>query len=30
MLCEAAATGDLLKIKILAENGADINQGKQL
>jgi len=29
MLCEAAATGDLQKIQILAENGANINQGKQ-
>jgi len=28
MLCEAAATGDLQKIKILAENGANINQGE--
>ena len=27
-LCEAAATGDIQKIKILYENGADINQGK--
>ena len=29
-LCEAAATGDLEKIKIYAINGADINQGKLL
>jgi len=28
MLCEAAATGDLKKIKILQENGASINQGE--
>jgi len=29
MLCEASATGDLQKIQILAENGADINQGEE-
>ena len=27
MLCEAATTGDIQKIEILQENGADINQG---
>jgi len=27
MLCDAAANGDLHKVQILAENGADLNQG---
>jgi len=29
-LCESAATGNLQKIKNLAENGVDINQGESV
>ena len=28
-LCEAASTGGLQKIRIFADNGADINQGQE-